>query len=137
VHSVCWDASGNYLASVSEDSVRVWNLSSGGDVKSVQKLNCIGNKFHSCVFHPQYHSLLVIGCYQASLIFLWSFLCVVNILNIFSFLGTILVAKIIIDSCLDGFSFLSKVCDDLVIFFLQTFYRHVKLGHRGYYSHNK
>jgi len=65
VHSVCWDAKGNYVASVSEDSVRVWNLGSGGDGDCVYELNCSGNKFHSCVFHPKYQSLLVIGCYQS------------------------------------------------------------------------
>eukprot|EP01018_Ginkgo_biloba_P003852 Gb_10345 [translate_table: standard] len=31
VHSVCWDPTGDYVASVSEDSVRVWALGSGSD----------------------------------------------------------------------------------------------------------
>ncbi|KAF8400723.1 hypothetical protein HHK36_014023 [Tetracentron sinense] len=31
VHSVCWDPSGELLASVSEDSVRVWTFGSGGE----------------------------------------------------------------------------------------------------------
>jgi WD40 repeat protein len=65
VHSVCWDATGDFLASVSEDSVRVWNLGVGSDGECVHELNCNGNKFHSCVFHPNYPSLLVIGCYQS------------------------------------------------------------------------
>jgi len=65
VHSVCWDASGDFVASVSEDSVRVWNLGMGSDGECVHELNCNGNKFHSCVFHPNYPSLLVIGCYQS------------------------------------------------------------------------
>lgn len=65
VHSVCWDATGDFVASVSEDSVRVWNLGSGGaEGECVHELSCNGNKFHSCVFHPNYPSLLVIGCYQ-------------------------------------------------------------------------
>ena len=65
VHSVCWDASGDFVASVSEDSVRVWNLGSGGsEGDCLHELSCNGNKFHSCVFHPNYPSLLVIGCYQ-------------------------------------------------------------------------
>jgi WD40 repeat protein len=64
VHSVCWDASGDFVASVSEDSVRVWNLGMGSDGECVHELNCNGNKFHSCVFHPNYPSLLIIGCYQ-------------------------------------------------------------------------
>ncbi|PQM36914.1 transcriptional corepressor LEUNIG isoform X3 [Prunus yedoensis var. nudiflora] len=65
VHSVCWDPSGEYLASVSEDSVRVWTLGSGGEGECVHELSCNGSKFHSCVFHPTYTSLLVIGCYQS------------------------------------------------------------------------
>ncbi|CAK9163394.1 unnamed protein product, partial [Ilex paraguariensis] len=66
VHSVCWDPSGEFLASVSEDSVRVWTMGSGSEGDCVHELSCNGNKFHSCVFHPTYSSLLVIGCYQAS-----------------------------------------------------------------------
>lgn len=65
VHSVCWDPSGEYLASVSEDSVRVWSLMAGNEGECVHDLSCNGNKFHSCVFHPSYASLLVIGCYQS------------------------------------------------------------------------
>ncbi|ONI34246.1 hypothetical protein PRUPE_1G470800 [Prunus persica] len=65
VHSVCWDPSGEFLASVSEDSVRVWTLGSGGERECVHELSCNGTKFHSCVFHPTYTSLLVIGCYQS------------------------------------------------------------------------
>ncbi|KAM7258227.1 hypothetical protein ACFE04_013968 [Oxalis oulophora] len=65
IHSVCWDRNGEYLASVSEDSVRVWTVGSGSEGDCVHELNCNGNKFHSCVFHPTYPSLLVIGCYQS------------------------------------------------------------------------
>ncbi|KAL5127631.1 Transcriptional corepressor LEUNIG [Glycine soja] len=59
IHSVCWDPSGEFLASVSEDSVRVWTLGSGSEGECVHELSCNGNKFHSCVFHPTYSSLLV------------------------------------------------------------------------------
>ncbi|KAJ3670853.1 hypothetical protein LUZ60_008279 [Juncus effusus] len=66
VDSVCWDPSGEYLASVSEDSVRVWSFGgAGGEGECVHELTSDGNKFHSCVFHPNYPSLLVIGCYQS------------------------------------------------------------------------
>ncbi|KAJ4749514.1 Transcriptional corepressor leunig-like protein [Rhynchospora pubera] len=65
VDSVCWDPSGEYLASVSEDSVRVWSFGAGDEGECVNELTCVGNKFHSCVFHPTYPSLLVIGCYQS------------------------------------------------------------------------
>ncbi|XAR69342.1 hypothetical protein NMG60_11000888 [Bertholletia excelsa] len=70
VNSVCWDPSGKFLASVSEDSVRVWQLGSGSEGECVHELSCNGNKFHSCVFHPTYSSLLVIGCYES--LELWS-----------------------------------------------------------------
>ncbi|GJT55005.1 transcriptional corepressor LEUNIG-like protein isoform X3 [Tanacetum coccineum] len=65
IHSVCWDPKGEYLASVSEDSVRVWSLMSGNEGECIHDLSCNGNKFHSCVFHPTFPSLLVIGCYQS------------------------------------------------------------------------
>ncbi|KAF9613008.1 hypothetical protein IFM89_004862 [Coptis chinensis] len=68
IHSVCWNPSGEFVASVSEDCVRVWTLGSGNEGECVHELSCNGNKFHSCVFHPSYPSLLVIGCYQASYI---------------------------------------------------------------------
>ncbi|KAL5975636.1 hypothetical protein ACLOJK_019962, partial [Asimina triloba] len=46
VHSVCWDPSGDYVASVSEDSVRVWSLGSGseGDCQSLELWNTAENK---------------------------------------------------------------------------------------------
>ncbi|GLJ49376.1 hypothetical protein SUGI_1044600 [Cryptomeria japonica] len=65
VHSLCWDQTGNFLATVSEDSVRVWTFCSGSDGQCVHELICNGNNFHSCVFHPRYQSLLVIGLYQS------------------------------------------------------------------------
>nr|XP_043609186.1 uncharacterized protein LOC122581101 isoform X2 [Erigeron canadensis] len=65
INSVCWDPSGEYLASVSDDSVRVWSLTAGNEGECVHDLSCSGNEFHSCVFHPSYASLLVIGCYQS------------------------------------------------------------------------
>jgi WD40 repeat protein len=65
IQSVCWDSAGDYLASVSEDSVRIWSFTSGHDGEFVHELNCSGNKFQSCVFHPMYPQLLVIGCYES------------------------------------------------------------------------
>ncbi|GKC38606.1 WD40/YVTN domain containing protein [Tanacetum coccineum] len=64
VYSICWDPSGEYLASVSEDSVRVWSMMSRNEGECVHDLSCNGNKFHLCIFHPSYASLLVIGCHQ-------------------------------------------------------------------------
>ncbi|KAH7862851.1 hypothetical protein Vadar_010252 [Vaccinium darrowii] len=58
VNYLCWDPSGDYLASVSEESVKVWSLVSG---ECIHELRSNGNQFHSCVFHPSYAALLVIG----------------------------------------------------------------------------
>ncbi|KAG9143520.1 hypothetical protein Leryth_015946 [Lithospermum erythrorhizon] len=58
VNYLCWDRTGDYLASVSEDCVKVWSLTSGD---CIHELNSNGNQFHSCVFHPSYSTLLVIG----------------------------------------------------------------------------
>ncbi|KAM0866812.1 hypothetical protein ACQ4PT_042391 [Festuca glaucescens] len=65
IQSVCWDSAGDYLASVSEDAVRIWSFTSGHDGEFMHELNCSGNKFQTCVFHPAYPSLLVIGCYES------------------------------------------------------------------------
>ncbi|XP_042517300.1 transcriptional corepressor LEUNIG_HOMOLOG-like isoform X4 [Macadamia integrifolia] len=62
VNSICWDTNGDYLASVSQDCVRVWSITSG---ECIHELSSNGNKFHSCVFHPSYSTLLVIGGYQS------------------------------------------------------------------------
>ncbi|KAH1103058.1 hypothetical protein GLYMA_13G237900v4 [Glycine max] len=66
VLSICWDKNGNYVASVSEDTARIWS----SDGKCISELHSTGNKFQSCVFHPEYHNLLVIGGYQS--LELWS-----------------------------------------------------------------
>ncbi|KAF7817216.1 transcriptional corepressor LEUNIG-like isoform X1 [Senna tora] len=41
IHSVCWDPTGELLASVSEDSVRVWTLGSGSEGECVHELSCM------------------------------------------------------------------------------------------------
>ncbi|XP_021763452.1 transcriptional corepressor LEUNIG_HOMOLOG-like isoform X1 [Chenopodium quinoa] len=58
VNYICWDASGELLASVSQDSVKVWSLTSGD---CIHELCSNGNQFHSCVFHPSFPTLLVVG----------------------------------------------------------------------------
>ncbi|CAI0560997.1 unnamed protein product [Linum tenue] len=58
VNYICWDASGGLLASVSQNLVKIWSLATGD---CVQEFNSNGNQLHSCVFHPNYSSLLVIG----------------------------------------------------------------------------
>ncbi|XAR60976.1 hypothetical protein NMG60_11034541 [Bertholletia excelsa] len=58
VNYLCWDLNGDFLASVSEECVKVWSLTSG---ECIHELSSNGNQFHSCVFHPNYSTLLVIG----------------------------------------------------------------------------
>ncbi|KAL8215073.1 hypothetical protein R6Q57_004522 [Mikania cordata] len=58
VNNVCWDLNGEYLATVSEESVKVWSLASR---ECIHELTSSGNQFHSCVFHPSYSTLLVVG----------------------------------------------------------------------------
>ncbi|CAL5411259.1 unnamed protein product [Camellia sinensis] len=57
------DISGKYVASVSEDSARIWSVVSSGKCMHVFHFN--GNKFESCAFHPKYSQLMVIGSYKA------------------------------------------------------------------------
>ncbi|XP_037492821.1 transcriptional corepressor LEUNIG-like [Jatropha curcas] len=63
ISSLSWDPSGQYLASVSDDSARLWSLLSGSDENCSDAMSWPGNEFRSCVFHPTYPSLLVIGGY--------------------------------------------------------------------------
>ncbi|XP_015898191.3 transcriptional corepressor LEUNIG isoform X2 [Ziziphus jujuba] len=64
VHSVCWDSSGELVASVSDDMVRVWSIGSNCKGECIHELSGTGNKYNTCVFHPTYPSLLVVGCYE-------------------------------------------------------------------------
>nr|XP_016508269.1 PREDICTED: transcriptional corepressor LEUNIG_HOMOLOG-like isoform X1 [Nicotiana tabacum] len=67
VRSICWDMSGNFLASVSEDSARIWCVSGR---KCLHELRSSGNKFQSCTFHPDRAQLLAIGSHE--LLELWN-----------------------------------------------------------------
>lgn len=58
VNYLSWDATGDYLASVSPDIVKVWSVASG---ECIHELSSNGSQFHSCVFHPSYPTLLVVG----------------------------------------------------------------------------
>lgn len=51
------------MASVSPDLVKVWSLASG---ECIHELSSNGSQFHSCVFHPSYSTLLVIGGIRVS-----------------------------------------------------------------------
>ncbi|XP_073112085.1 LOW QUALITY PROTEIN: transcriptional corepressor LEUNIG_HOMOLOG [Elaeis guineensis] len=61
VHSICWDSNGDHLASVGQDSVKIWSLTSG---ECIHELSSNRNQFSSCIFHPRYPKLPIIGAYQ-------------------------------------------------------------------------
>lgn len=67
VNSVCWDENGEYVASVSQDTVKVWSVASGA---CVHELRSHGNQYESCIFHPRYPKVLIVGGYQT--LELWS-----------------------------------------------------------------
>jgi WD40 repeat protein len=58
IKSICWDGSGSFVASVSEDNARLWCVSSG---RCVHTLNVEDYFFESCIFHPLYQDVLVIA----------------------------------------------------------------------------
>uniref|UniRef100_A0A7N0U6P9 Transcriptional corepressor LEUNIG n=1 Tax=Kalanchoe fedtschenkoi TaxID=63787 RepID=A0A7N0U6P9_KALFE len=65
ITSLCWDPSGEFLASVSDEVVKVWSFSAGKGGECVHELNCSGSDFRTCIFHPTCSSLLIIGCYKS------------------------------------------------------------------------
>jgi WD40 repeat protein len=67
VNCVCWDESGEFLASVSQDTLKVWSVSSGA---CIHELRSHGNPYQSCIFHPRYPKVLIVGGYQT--LELWS-----------------------------------------------------------------
>lgn len=66
VNTVCWDSTGEHLASVSDDLVKVWKIGSGGNAECVHELIYSGNKSHACIFHPTHPSTAIIACSEAS-----------------------------------------------------------------------
>ncbi|MCD7469096.1 hypothetical protein HAX54_007889 [Datura stramonium] len=67
IRSICWEMNGNFLASVSEDSARIWSISEG---KCIHELYSGRNNFQSCTFRPGYSQVLVIG--SDELLQLWN-----------------------------------------------------------------
>ncbi|XP_061349447.1 transcriptional corepressor LEUNIG_HOMOLOG-like [Gastrolobium bilobum] len=59
VISICWDQTGNYIASVSEDEAHFWSAAPQGGLLHV--LACKHGKFESCIFHPKYPNLVIIA----------------------------------------------------------------------------
>ncbi|CAL5197862.1 unnamed protein product [Lathyrus oleraceus] len=64
IKSICWDVTGQMIASVSEDEARVW---SAGDGQCIGSYPSKERKFQSVIFHPRYHKALVIGGHKCLL----------------------------------------------------------------------
>ncbi|KAK2436661.1 transcriptional corepressor LEUNIG [Trifolium repens] len=62
IYSLCWNATGKIIASVSEDAVRVWSLSLDG--QCIYEYLSEENKLMSIVFHPRHRNVLVVGGYK-------------------------------------------------------------------------
>ncbi|KAK2382913.1 transcriptional corepressor LEUNIG [Trifolium repens] len=60
--SICWDSSGQWIASASEDDVCVWSLMMDG--QCLYQYSSKGKRFKSIIFHPRYRNVLVIGSLQ-------------------------------------------------------------------------
>ncbi|KAF0917979.1 hypothetical protein E2562_021678 [Oryza meyeriana var. granulata] len=63
VSCICWDEKGERLASVSQDTVKVWSVASGA---CIHELRSHGNQYQSCIFHPRYPNVLIVGGYQVN-----------------------------------------------------------------------
>ncbi|KEH31037.1 transcriptional corepressor leunig protein [Medicago truncatula] len=62
IFSMCWDAKGQKIASVTEDCARVWSIAVCGQCLHEYQSN--GKRFQSIIFHPRYPNALVIGGFQ-------------------------------------------------------------------------
>ncbi|TYH68481.1 hypothetical protein E1A91_D06G248500v1 [Gossypium mustelinum] len=62
VQSICWDPNGIYIASISEDSARLWSVF---EHNCLHELHATDNKFQCCTFHPKYWLHWVIGAEQS------------------------------------------------------------------------
>ncbi|WJX52101.1 hypothetical protein P8452_38245 [Trifolium repens] len=62
IYSLCWNATGQTIASVSEDAVRVWSLSLDG--QCLYEYPSKENNLMSIVFHPRHRNVLVVGGYK-------------------------------------------------------------------------
>ncbi|XP_024637584.1 transcriptional corepressor LEUNIG isoform X2 [Medicago truncatula] len=70
VRSVCWHSSGNYMASVCNDLVKLWAIGSDCRGACITQLNATESKFKTCVFHPS-HNILIISCSES--LMLWDY----------------------------------------------------------------
>ncbi|XWS27175.1 hypothetical protein CRYUN_Cryun26dG0092500 [Craigia yunnanensis] len=72
IHSVCWDPSGELLASVSEDSVRVWSLGSGSEGECIHELSLGFGSFDSFSFHVWFNYLSISLIFLLQSLELWN-----------------------------------------------------------------
>eukprot|EP00033_Pygsuia_biforma_P005527 GCRY01006103.1.p1 GENE.GCRY01006103.1~~GCRY01006103.1.p1 ORF type:complete len:756 (-),score=75.48 GCRY01006103.1:440-2707(-) len=70
ISGLCWSGDGNKLVSVSEDSVRVWDIEHSKELK--MKVCPRGDKIQSVCFHPYLQNKVVLGGYQV--LGLWDFI---------------------------------------------------------------
>uniref|UniRef100_A0A7N0ZUS7 Uncharacterized protein n=1 Tax=Kalanchoe fedtschenkoi TaxID=63787 RepID=A0A7N0ZUS7_KALFE len=60
VECMCWDASGRYLVSTSQDSAHIWSVANW--CASIHKLMAKSDQnFKSCIFHPAISQVVIIG----------------------------------------------------------------------------
>ncbi|KAK4716239.1 hypothetical protein R3W88_014577 [Solanum pinnatisectum] len=64
IRGICWSSSGEYLASLSEDMVKVWKIGSRGEQECMHEQSVTGKRFRCCTFRPCYPSVLVVGSDQ-------------------------------------------------------------------------
>jgi len=69
VSYVCWNATGDYLMTVSEDAVHLWDPNKR---QLIQKFTRSHEKFFSCLFHPTDPTKALIGRYQSLCVWEWS-----------------------------------------------------------------
>ncbi|XP_004505383.1 transcriptional corepressor LEUNIG-like [Cicer arietinum] len=62
IRSICWDVTGQTIASVSEDEVRVWTINMEG--KCLYEYPSKGKRFQTVIFHPRFRNVLVVGGFQ-------------------------------------------------------------------------
>lgn len=94
------------MASVSEGSARVWSIVYGG--RCVQELKSNGNKFESCIFHPGYSNVLVIGSNQVTKLLFLSLCLLCALLRFVSFKQMLLLLLLNNDICFYHLGFAKK-----------------------------
>ena len=82
LRSVCWNPNGEYLASVSNDVVKVWSSASG---ECIHELRSDGINFNCCIFHPASPGILLVGGYQVTDIYIQSIFLMLKVTSLIEF----------------------------------------------------